>query len=42
MFFELFLFTAWLIGSILVTVSAFFVGRLISRKIKKFFDNLRR
>lgn len=38
MLFELLLFSSWLIGSVLVTVAAFLVGKLIGKKIEDFFD----
>jgi len=38
MLFELCLFTAWLIGSILFVTAGFYVGRFIVRKIENFID----
>lgn len=42
MFFELALFTAWLIGSVLLTLGGFYIGRFFARKIEAFFDRRRR
>lgn len=41
MIYELVLFTAWLIGSVLLTAGAFFLGRFLVRKIEAFFDKRR-
>lgn len=38
---ELVLFTAWMIGSVALTIGAFFVGRFLARKIETFFDKRR-
>jgi len=39
---EMLLFTAYLAVCILVTAAAFYVGKLIGRKIKDFLDRRRR
>lgn len=41
MIFELVLFSAWLIGSVLLTLGGFYIGRFFARKIKDFFDKHR-
>ena len=41
MFFELALFTAWLIGSVLLTLGGFYIGKFFARKIEDFFDKRR-
>jgi len=38
MLLELCLFTAWLIGSILLVTASFHIGRFIVRKIEDFID----
>ncbi len=42
MFFEFALFTAWLCGSVFITIGAFYVGRFFARKIEDFFNNRRK
>lgn len=42
MFFELALFTAWLCGSVLLTLGGFYIGKFFARKIEAFFDRRRR
>lgn len=41
MIFELVLFTAWLIGSVLLTVGGFYIGKFFARKTEAFFDKRR-
>lgn len=42
MIFELVLFAAWLIGSVLLTAGCFYLGKFFARKIEAFFDRHRR
>lgn len=42
MIFELALFAAWLVGSVLLTVGGFYIGKFFARKIETFFDRRRR
>lgn len=42
MIYELVLFAAWLIGSVLLTAGGFYIGRFFARKIEAFFDRRRR
>lgn len=42
MIFELVLFAAWLIGSVLLTIGGFYAGKFFAQKIEAFFDRHRR
>lgn len=42
MIFELVLFSAWLCGSVLLTLGGFYIGKFFARKIEAFFDRRRR
>lgn len=42
MIYELVLFAAWPIGSVLLTAGGFYIGKFFARKIEVFFDRRRR